>query len=161
MLESCISAATIAENSFSLSLLLTHGAILSTASDHSLNADCNSLVWFKLTTKSHHQNIPQITEDIPHIVNLSLRVGNGLSEPPAIAARVCISFCATSSIHSDNHHFTIFLMRLESGLDNMRLTSFSPVLAAVLVHGIIDWIKSAHNSIIVFTHATHVAINLI
>jgi hypothetical protein len=84
-----------------------------------------------------------------------------LSDPINHATWSCISFCNTSSTHSEAHHFTSFLIRFENGLDNTRLTSFSPVLAAVLVHGIIHWIKSAHNSIMVFTHATHVAINLI
>jgi hypothetical protein len=153
-------AATIEENRVILSSLLTHGAILSTASDHSLNAALISLFCLTLTTTLPHCNINHIIEDIQNVVNLSAHVGKSLSDPLNHATWSCISFWNTSSNHSEAHHLTNLDKTFINGLVKLFLTSFSVAFVTVLVHGMIHCTKSLHNSIIVFTHATHKDISL-
>jgi hypothetical protein len=99
--------------------------------------------------------------DIQNVVSLSARVGRSLSDPANHATWSCISFCNTSSTHSDVHHLTIFLNILANGLVKDFLTSFSAHFTVGLVHGIIHSTRSLANSIIVFTQDTHKDINLI
>ena len=81
MFASSISAATIAEKNFFLSSSDTHGAILSTASDHSSKAFSNSLCHSISTIIFHHCNMLHIKADIQNVVSLSHHVGKSLSEP--------------------------------------------------------------------------------
>jgi hypothetical protein len=160
MFASATFAATIDENSVCLSFLLTHGAILSTASDHSSNAWFSSFVCLMLTATFPHCSIHHIIDDIQNVVILSAHVGKSLSEPLNHATWSCISLCNTSSVHSDNHHLTNLENIFINGFVKPFLTSFSVVFTTDFVHGIIHSIKSLHNSMIVFTHATHKDISL-
>jgi hypothetical protein len=160
MFASSTLAATIEENKVTLSSSLTPGAISSTASDHSLKVCLISLFFLTSTTTLPHCNIIHMIDDIQNVVSLSAHVGKSLSEPANHAAWSCISFCNTSSTHSDNHHLTKLENTFINGLVKLFLTSFSIVFVAGLVHGMIHSTKSLHNSIIVFTHATPIDINL-
>jgi hypothetical protein len=97
-----------------------------------------------------------IIDDIQNVVNLLHHVGSSLSDPANHATWSCISFCNTSSTHSEAHHFKNFFIKLEKGFDKVFLTSFSVAFTVGLVHGMIHSTKSLANSINVFTHATHV-----
>ena len=139
---SCICAATIAENNFCLSVLLTHGANSSTAFDHSLNASFSSWCCFISTAEFHHHNTNHTIDEITNVLSLLAHVGISLSEPKNHATCAVISSCITSSSHSDSHHLTILLRIVEIGLVRVLLTVFIHGLVTALSHGINHQIKS-------------------